>query len=403
MLNSSLSSCDKCNFIQTFFVVKFIQRKLLIVNRYQNMLSFWEQQTLTEYDFIVVGAGIMGCSVAFELREKFPDAKIVVLERGIFSSGASTKNAGFMCFGSPTEILSDIKLLGETKAYDIIWQRVEGLKILTERLSNEKTGCTNFGGYELIKENPLPKSVVDGLNEWLMPIFKVPVFSDASQSIPKSGFQNVQQLLHCVLESQIDSGKMMLNYWKLLQEKNIQIITGANVKNIQGNTIEVNNNATGSFTLKAAQIILCTNAFINELLPDMPVKPGRGQVILTNEIENLPFQGSFHFEEGFYYFRNVGKRVLFGGGRNIDFQTEETTAFEPNSTIINDLKLKLKEIILPNIPFEIEQQWQGIMGFSDTKLPIVMSLNNHTKYIMSCNGMGIALSPFVAKVMVTDL
>ncbi len=367
------------------------------------MLSFWEQQTLTEYDYVVVGAGIMGCSVAFELREKFPDAKIVVLERGIFPSGASTKNAGFMCFGSPTEILSDIKLHGEKKAYEIIWQRFEGLKILTERIGNEKSGRTTNGGYELIADYSVPKSTIDGLNEWLMPIFKFPVFSDVSQKITSFGFKNVEQLLYCSIESQIDSGKMMLNYWKLLLEKNIQIITGANVQNIQGNIIEVQNNASGSFNLKATNILLCTNAFINELLPEMPVKPGRGQVILTNEIENLPFEGSFHFDEGFYYFRNVGKRVLFGGGRNIDLKTEETTDFKPNQKIIDDLKKKLKEIILPNTPFEIEQQWQGIMGFSSTKSPIIMSLNNHTKYIMSCNGMGVALSPFVAKVAVSGL
>lgn len=376
-------------------------RKLFIINK--KMLSYWEQQTLTEYDFIVVGAGIMGCSVAFELREKFPNAKIVVLERGIFPSGASTKNAGFMCFGSPTEILSDIKILGEKKAYEIIWQRFEGLKILIERFGSEKLGRTTNGGYELIKENPLPKSVIDGLNEWLMPIFKFSVFSDVSQKITEFGFHNVQQLLNCAIESQIDSGMMMLNYWKLLLEKNIQIITGADVKNIQGNRIEVQNNATGSFQLKAAKIILCTNAFINELLPDMPVKPGRGQIVLTNEIENLTFQGSFHLDEGYYYFRNIGKRVLFGGGRNLDFKTEETTKFETNEKIVTDLKMRLKEIILPNIPFEIEQQWQGIMGFSDNKEPIVMTLNNDTKYVMSCNGMGVALSPFVAKVMVEGL
>lgn len=367
------------------------------------MLSFWEKQTLIQYDFIVVGAGIMGCSVAFELREKYKNAKIVLLERGIFPRGASTKNAGFMCFGSPTEILSDIKLLGEKKAYEIIWQRTEGLNVLIQRLGDEKIGRTPFGGYELINESPIPKDVVEGLNEWLMPVFKSPVFSDASHNISKFGFQNIEQLLFCQMESQVDSGKMMLNYWKLLNDNNIQIITGADVKHIHGNTLEVYNESTGTFLLKADKIILCTNAFINELLPDMPVKPGRGQVILTNEIENLPFKGSFHFDEGYYYFRNVGKRVLFGGGRNIDFKTEETTTFEPNEKIINDLTTKLRQIILPGIPFEIEQQWQGIMGFSETKSPVIMSLNEHTKYVMSCNGMGVALSPFVAKVAVTSL
>lgn len=366
------------------------------------MLSFWEQQSLTEYDFVVVGAGIMGCSVAFELREKFPKSSIVVLERGIFPSGASTKNAGFACFGSPTEILSDIKLLGEQKALQIIAQRYEGLKILKERLGDQ-IGLTPFGGYELIFSEPLSEYLIDSLNQSLWPFFNSSVFSDVSERISEFNFQGVKQLLFCAQEAQIDSGKMMLNYWKLLQEKNIQIITGADVQNIDGNTIEIRNTASGGFKLNAAQIILCTNAFIKELLPDMPVKPGRGQVLITNELENLPFKGSFHFEEGYYYFRNVGKRVLFGGGRNLDFKAEETTAFEPNDRIIQDLKNKLRAIILPDIPFEIEQQWQGIMGFSDTKEPVVMSLNRHTKYVMSCNGMGVALSPFVAKVMVTGL
>ena len=368
------------------------------------MLSFWEKQTLIQNDFVVVGAGIMGCSVAFELRQKYPNAKILVLERGVFPSGASTKNAGFACFGSATEIFSDIKLIGDKAAYELIWQRVEGLKILEERFSDKKLDRTRFGGYELIFKNPIPNSALNGLNEWLMPIFKQAIFSDVTNKIKEFGFGNqVQQMLFCSPESQIDSGKLMLNYWQLLQENNIQIITGANVKNIQGNIIEVHNNATGNFEIKANQIILTTNAFIQELLPDMPIKPGRGQVILTNEIPNLSFKGSFHFDEGFYYFRNVGNRVLFGGGRNIDFETEETTQFETNEKIIGDLKSKLKEIILPKNNFNIEQQWQGIMGFSDDKKPVVMSLNNHTKYIMSCNGMGVALSPYVAKVAVNNM
>jgi len=368
------------------------------------MLSFWEQQTLTTYDFVIVGAGIMGCSMAFELRQKYPNAKIVVLERGVFPSGASTKNAGFACFGSPTEILSDIKLLGDKKAYEIIWQRFEGLKILTERFGDEKLGRTTFGGYELIFQNPIPQSAVNGLNEWLMPIFKIPVFADVTNKINEFGFtENVRQMLSCSLESQIDSGKLMLNYWKLLKEKNIQIITGANVKHIQGNMLNVHNESNGHFQIKAEKIILSTNAFINELLPEMPIKPGRGQVILTNEIPGLKFKGSFHFDEGYYYFRNVGNRILFGGGRNIDFETERTTAFEPNQKIIADLKNKLQQIILPGTSFEIEQQWQGIMGFSDDKKPVIMSLNNYTKYVMSCNGMGVALSPFIAKVVVNAM
>ena len=38
-----------------------------------------------------------------------PKSKVLILERGIFPNGASTKNAGFATFGSLSEIISDNK------------------------------------------------------------------------------------------------------------------------------------------------------------------------------------------------------------------------------------------------------------------------------------------------------
>jgi len=371
------------------------------------MLSFWEINSYQSADFVIVGAGIMGCSVAVELRLKYPNAKIIVLERGTFPTGASSKNAGFMCFGSPTEILYDMNLMGEQQAVELVAQRYEGYQILHERLGNDRADVTAFGGYELILQKqraPLASDEINYLNERLQPVFKFPVFSDASDKIKIYGFsQEVSQLLFCAPEMQIDSGKTMLNYWQLLSENNILILSGANVKSITDNKMEVHTERNGTFQLIAEKILVCTNAFINELFPDEQVLPGRGQVIITNEIDKLPFKGSFHFDEGFYYFRNVGNRVLFGGGRNLDFETEQTTVFSANPTIIQELEAKLQNIIIPGINFEIEHTWQGIMGFSPDKRPVVRQLNDYTHYIMSCNGMGVALSPLIAKQSVNAL
>ena len=86
-------------------------------------LSFWERDSFLHYDFIVVGGGIIGLSTAISLRTSAPNASILLLERGIFPSGASTKNAGFACFGSLTEILSDCQRIGEDATLDIIEKR----------------------------------------------------------------------------------------------------------------------------------------------------------------------------------------------------------------------------------------------------------------------------------------
>ena len=69
-------------------------------------LSYWEYKTwLSNIDYTIVGSGIVGLNCALALREEHPHAKIVVLEKGVLPQGASTKNAGFACFGSISEIL----------------------------------------------------------------------------------------------------------------------------------------------------------------------------------------------------------------------------------------------------------------------------------------------------------
>ena len=50
-------------------------------------------------------------------------------------------------------------------------------------------------------------------------------------------------------------------------------------------------------------------------------------MLITKPIKNLHIKGTFHLDKGYYYFRNIDDRILFGGGRNLDFKTEETTEF----------------------------------------------------------------------------
>jgi len=73
-------------------------------------LSYWEIQTwLSNVDYTIIGSGIVGLNCALQLKKRFPKAKIVILEKGILPQGASTKNAGFACFGSLSEIIDDLK------------------------------------------------------------------------------------------------------------------------------------------------------------------------------------------------------------------------------------------------------------------------------------------------------
>jgi len=85
-------------------------------------------------DLVVIGSGIVGLNAALKAKKLHPDWKILVLESGTLPSGASTKNAGFACFGSPSEVLMDIKTSSEQVVFETISARTEGLKILKEHL-----------------------------------------------------------------------------------------------------------------------------------------------------------------------------------------------------------------------------------------------------------------------------
>lgn len=45
-------------------------------------------------DVVIVGAGLVGLTAAYYLKQRRPTWRVVVLERGALPSGASTKNAG---------------------------------------------------------------------------------------------------------------------------------------------------------------------------------------------------------------------------------------------------------------------------------------------------------------------
>lgn len=131
----------------------------------------------------------------------------------------------------------------------------------------------------------------------------------------------------------------------------MEIRTRAQVVEVAENTtgvkVYVAEKIRGRFAFQAAQAVLCTNAFTNTLLPELEILPARGQILITKPIPGISWQGTFHFDQGYYYFRNVGNRILFGGGRNLDFDGETSTALEYNYPILQHLKGILHEVIFP--------------------------------------------------------
>lgn len=367
------------------------------------MLSFWEKKNFIHYDYIIVGSGITGLSTACSIKEKNPRANVLVLERGIFPTGASTKNAGFACIGSLSEKISDLKLLGEDKFRQIIEDRLKGLAMLRKRLGDDNIDYQNNGGFELeLKRKPFEAGEMEKMNDILKSIFSENVFHAFPKLVETFGFNSemVSNIIVNPIEAQIDTGKMMQTLWNYAGILQIKIITGAEVLHVEENNneveISVKTLSDESISFYAEKVAICTNAFTNKIFPQLDIIPGRGQVLCTSPIVDLKIKGTFNFEEGYYYFRNFENRIIFGGGRNTDFEKETSTDFDINENIQHQLEFYLEEMIIPGVKFTVEHRWTGIMAFGKNKLPIVEKVGSRIAVGARLNGMGIALGSKIA-------
>jgi glycine/D-amino acid oxidase-like deaminating enzyme len=154
--------------------------------------------------------------------------------------------------------------------------------------------------------------------------------------------------------------------------------------------------------LKAGKLVLATNAYLQHMAPALGIKPARGQVIVTAPIKELAMRGTFHFDEGFYYWRHLGDRILLGGARNADFAGEET--LEP--TVSDVIQQRLEAFLVRHLPAHFNEsniqsmialRWGGLMAMSPDKKPVLAEMEKGVWAAMCCNGMGVALAPVFAE------
>src|SRR5690606_10739094 len=199
-------------------------------------LSYWEHRTwFSEVDFTIIGSGIVGLNCALELRKNHPFAKILVLERGSLPHGASTKNAGFACFGSISELLSDLGSHSRDEVVQLVQKRWDGIARLRKILGDKNIGYQGHGGHELF--------ALDGHGQFEACLARLgevngmlePVFGEKPFKVTDNifGFDGVhpKYITHS-FEGQIDTGKMMQALIQKCQERDIPILNGIEVLSV---------------------------------------------------------------------------------------------------------------------------------------------------------------------------
>ncbi|MBK8450705.1 MAG: FAD-binding oxidoreductase [Saprospiraceae bacterium] len=366
-------------------------------------LSYWEKSIyFNDVDIVIIGAGIVGLCTGISLLEKDPTLRVLILERNYLPLGASTKNAGFACFGSPSELLEDLEHHNEEKVFSLFKRRFDGIQKLIQYTHSFPIEFEHIGGYELQHANRskflYEEQDLNYLNKHIQEYTGLKNFfyfeDEKLASFQLFGFKN---LVANKYEASLHPVKMILALQSIYQSKGGKILFGAELKSWHEEEKYVKLELSDSTKFQTRKIIFCVNGFAKKYFPDIEVKAARNMVLLIQTQSKIKLKGCFHMDRGYIYFRNVEDYLLIGGARNVDLENEYTEQFGFNETIQSYLMSFVKECILPNQEIEIKEQWSGILGLGHEKKPIIKMVSDHTAVAVRMGGMGIAIGSLVGE------
>jgi glycine/D-amino acid oxidase-like deaminating enzyme len=362
--------------------------------------SFWERDILLRpFDFIILGAGLIGKQIAIQLKTNHPNARIALVDEYPLSYGASTRNAGFACFGSVAEIMDDCKRSKTEDVAALAKKRYTGINLLVKNYGADAIGYQNTGSFELFTS----QQEADELQEQAATVNQI--LKDHAGIENAFSLKNIEHLgmkyhkdcLFNPFEGMLHTGKLNEVINRKTHQMDVQPLYGLKIEQIEQITGAYVLHAENGMKLSCSQLIVANNAFASQLLPELDVVPARGQIVLTQPIEGLKLKGIYHSDKGYIYFRNLGDRILIGGARNQFFDEESTYEFSGSEQLKNHLINYIQENILPEHTFEVDMHWSGIMAMGTEKIPIVKRINDNLVVCVRMSGMGVALGPVLSQ------
>jgi glycine/D-amino acid oxidase-like deaminating enzyme len=334
-------------------------------------------------DILVIGGGIAGTSLMHHLvRRRF---SAVLAERRHLAFGASGRNAGFLLAGVADCYAEAVRIFGRSKAREV-WQTTdENHDRMIEAVAGVDVGYRRLGSM----------TFASGDEERAR-------LEESAQMLGDDGFAahwDGRRLLN-PRDGEVDPSAVVGALAGRLREGVIR--EGVEVTAIEPAGEEVTVRA-GESECRAGVVVLATNGYTSLLLPQVKIQPTRAQMLasapLSRSVCDLPTYSHF----GYRYWRQLPSgEVLIGGWRDTSMETEKTLDDQPTPEIQEHLDGKLEEM---SPGAEVTNRWAGIMGFTETGLPLVGPVDG-MKNVYTCagfNGHGMGFAFMSAKQLVERL
>jgi gamma-glutamylputrescine oxidase len=299
-------------------------------------------------DVEVVGGGITGCSCALALVRA--GLRVRLREARTIAGGASGRNGGFALRGGAMPYQSAREWLGAGTAA-AYWRLTESYVDRMEELGGDafrRTGSLRLAGdderdelraeYDALREDGFAAEWRDDLPEPLAGRFQGALFH------PEDAVLQPARLVR-------------------------RLAAAAAVAGIE---IREHDRVADLDELEASTVVVATDGYPSGLLGELEglIIPTRGQMLATEPLEERLFPLPHYGRHGFdYWHQNDEGRLLVGGFRDADMDSEFTTTEETTERIQGALE-GFVESLLGRRP-NITHRWAGVFGLVPDLMPVV--------------------------------
>ncbi|AEF94176.1 FAD dependent oxidoreductase [Desulfotomaculum nigrificans CO-1-SRB] len=344
-------------------------------------------------DIVIIGGGVIGCSIAYNLAKK--GAKnIILIERKYLTSGATGRcGAGVrMQFGTETNCL-------------LAKKSIEMFEQLEEELGYDDSIEFKQGGYLLLAYT---EKMVEQFHKNLGVQHKLGIPSrwvtpaEAKEIVPHLNTQGLLGATFCGKDGHCNPFKTTDAYVKAARRLGVEIMTYTEVTKLLAKDGKITGVETNKGVIESPVVVCCAGAYSRDLAAtigiELPLHPERHQILVTEPVEMIQEPMVMSFYHGLYCQQVPHGSFVMGIG-----DPNEPKEFNYNSSwqFLHEMAAKVTFLLPPLANLRVVRQWAGQYDMTPDRQQILGSVPGTEGFYLAAgfSGHGFMISPMTGKLM----